>query len=84
MKNSCDVLEEAIDRYKQILSNEARLAKRYSVENATTAAKKDGELSTLRIYLENSCERYPRLSSNESCRFCMFIEARWLLERMEN
>ena len=73
VENSCDILEEAMQRYKKIISEEYNLAtKQYermnlvSPKNSVTCEK---YLQKLQIDLTGICEKYPHIKSDESCKF---------------
>lgn len=62
----CDILKEAIKRYKSILFLKAK--------NPPTCIRGDnrniavvGILNGLNIHLENACEDYPSLEMDEEC-----------------
>lgn len=75
MQDSCDILEEAVKRYKQIIVNESRFAKKlahFGKAEKTEQEMKESivyrnYLTGLDVYLKKACEAYPQLSSSESC-----------------
>ncbi|KAJ8682972.1 hypothetical protein QAD02_018764 [Eretmocerus hayati] len=76
IQKSCDILKNAKERYKQIIEREQSIMKKYSKSQSTrifnqpmtyrTSAGSSGNLAGLKIFLNQDCESYPRLNSNES------------------
>lgn len=68
---SCDILEDAIARYREIILEESRLADklfRYkNMSNSVNDSLSVDKLSRLKVYLKRPCEHYPHVKSDESC-----------------
>ncbi|KAJ8688504.1 hypothetical protein QAD02_024299 [Eretmocerus hayati] len=74
-QESCDIMSDARQRYKNIIESERRRMEKYAVyqdsrnvgQRATDELLADGgNLAGLKIFLTQECESYPRLSSSES------------------
>lgn len=62
----CDILKEAIKRYKYILFFKAKNPST-RVREGSSNISVVGTLSGLDIHLENACEHYPSLEMDEEC-----------------
>ncbi|XP_014208071.1 beta-hexosaminidase subunit beta-like [Copidosoma floridanum] len=66
VQENCDVIEEAVKRYQNIIKHESHLAEKYSkyADNSVPVASRS--VSALEIRLGQPCEQYPNLGSDES------------------
>lgn len=77
---TCDIVTEAVERYKAIILTEARIAKIFSQGHAKSYARDNGTikgtLSALDIHLGEPCEKdgnhWPHLRMKESCKFSIY------------
>jgi len=74
----CDILQAAIDRYKQIIVVHLRRL-RYKADSSYSnkwrnVSDFNGNLDALKVDLKKSCEKYPHLNMDESCKYIFMDE----------
>ena len=71
--NTCDILENALIRYKRLIFNQLRRSRNRAsnfqvYKNLKSGPEYVGQLDVLKIDLRSKCEKMPYLGMDESCK----------------
>lgn len=81
---SCDLLKNALARYKHLITSQLRRAKTRNAkhdDNWRRVSENAGNLDKLKVDLLSKCEKMPYLGMDESCESLHSIIGRWSLNK---